>query len=146
MIPPPTELSLHGARRAAALIAAADALLLTTGAVMGVDSGLPDFRGPEGFWRAYPELGRAGIDFITAASPATFHRDPHLAWGFYSHRLALYRRTLPHAGYDLLRRWGQAKPHGAGSNGQKVMVLGEPRGCMGQRVGRSQVIAGVWCK
>ena len=27
---------------------------ITAGAGMGVDSGLPDFRGPEGFWRAYP--------------------------------------------------------------------------------------------
>lgn len=34
----------------------------------------------------------------------------------------------------------------AGFHGQKVTVPGEPRGCMGQRVGRSQVIAGVWCK
>jgi len=32
----------------------ADALLITAGAGMGVDSGLPDFRGKEGFWRAYP--------------------------------------------------------------------------------------------
>lgn len=112
MIQPPTELSLQAARRAAALITAADALLLANGAGMGVDSGLPDFRGPEGFWRAYPALGRAGIDFTMAASPATFHGDPQLAWGFYGHRLALYRRTPPHAGYDILRRWGQAKPHG----------------------------------
>jgi NAD-dependent SIR2 family protein deacetylase len=112
VIPPQTELQLNAALRAATLITQADALLLATGAGMGVDSGLPDFRGPEGFWRAYPALGRAGIDFTTVASPATFHRDPHLAWGFYGHRLALYRRTPPHAGYAILRRWGQAKPHG----------------------------------
>jgi NAD-dependent SIR2 family protein deacetylase len=30
---------------------------------MGVDSGLPDFRGTEGFWRAYPALGTAEIRF-----------------------------------------------------------------------------------
>ena len=29
-------------------------LLIGAGAGMGVDSGLPDFRGKEGFWRAYP--------------------------------------------------------------------------------------------
>lgn len=40
--------------RAARLIAEADAVLITAGAGMGVDSGLPDFRGSEGFWRAYP--------------------------------------------------------------------------------------------
>ena len=38
----------------------ADVVLVATGAGMGVDSGLPDFRGRDGFWRAYPALGRAG--------------------------------------------------------------------------------------
>jgi NAD-dependent SIR2 family protein deacetylase len=33
----------------------ADGLLITAGAGMDVDSGLPDFRGT-GFWRAYPAL------------------------------------------------------------------------------------------
>ncbi|HQN18542.1 MAG TPA: Sir2 family NAD-dependent protein deacetylase, partial [Syntrophobacteraceae bacterium] len=32
----------------------ADAVLITAGAGMGVDSGLPDFRGNQGFWNAYP--------------------------------------------------------------------------------------------
>ena len=94
-------------RRAAQVLRSADALLIGAGAGMGVDSGLPDFRGPEGFWRAYPALGRAGIDFYSAASPASFRRDPALAWGFYGHRLALYRATVPHAGFRLLDAWGR---------------------------------------
>ncbi|HVR51187.1 MAG TPA: Sir2 family NAD-dependent protein deacetylase [Pseudorhodoferax sp.] len=98
--------------RAAACIAEADALLVASGAGMGVDSGLPDFRGRQGFWRAYPALGRAGIDFHAAASPAAFRRDPVQAWGFYGHRLALYRRTRPHAGFALLQDWGQRMPGG----------------------------------
>ena len=98
--------------RAAACIAQADALLVAAGAGMGVDSGLPDFRGPEGFWRAYPALGRAGIDFYSAASPASFRRDPALAWGFYGHRLALYRATAPHAGFALLEGWGRRMRQG----------------------------------
>ncbi|MDR7268772.1 NAD-dependent SIR2 family protein deacetylase [Pelomonas saccharophila] len=98
--------------QAAALIAQADALIIAAGAGMGVDSGLPDFRGREGFWRAYPALGRAGLDFTTVASPRTFERDPRLAWGFYGHRLALYRRTVPHEGFALLRTWGERMPQG----------------------------------
>ena len=39
---------------AAEAVRCADALLIGAGAGMGVDSGLPDFRGPEGFWKAYP--------------------------------------------------------------------------------------------
>lgn len=98
---------------AAALVGQADGLVITAGAGMGVDSGLPDFRGRDGFWRAYPALGRAGLDFASVASPATFARDPHLAWGFYGHRLALYRRTRPHEGFALLRHWAAERLHGA---------------------------------
>lgn len=98
--------------RAAQLIQQADALIVTAGAGMGVDSGLPDFRSNNGFWRAYPALGQLGISFSEAASPATFERDPHLAWGFYGHRLQLYRNTQPHAGFGLLQDWGATRLHG----------------------------------
>ena len=97
---------------AADLIAGADALLICAGAGMGVDSGLPDFRGDEGFWRAYPPYARLGLSFVEVADPVHFAGDPELAWGFYGHRLELYRRTTPHAGFAILRDWGSAKPGG----------------------------------
>lgn len=100
-------------QRAAAALRATDALLITAGAGMGVDSGLPDFRGPEGFWRAYPALGRRGLSFESMAQPRWFSEDPHLAWAFYGHRLHLYRKTKPHPGFDLLRHL--ASTHSAGS-------------------------------
>lgn len=100
-------------RRAADILAAADALIIAAGAGIGVDSGLPDFRGNEGFWRAYPALAASGLAFTEVASPRTFERDPALAWGFYGHRLALYRATRPHAGFGILRIWGGRKAHGA---------------------------------
>lgn len=101
------------AARAAELIAQADGLVIAAGAGIGVDSGLPDFRGNEGFWKAYPALGRARMEFTSKASPRTFHDDPALAWGFYGHRLALYRKTVPHEGFALLREWGAAMEHGS---------------------------------
>ncbi len=100
-------------QRAAALIAQADGLLVTAGAGMGVDSGLPDFRGNAGFWTAYPALGKRRMSFAEAASPQTFIDDPRLAWGFYGHRLALYRSTTPHAGFSILQNWAQSMQHGA---------------------------------
>jgi NAD-dependent SIR2 family protein deacetylase len=72
---------------------------------MGVDSGLPDFRGPEGFWRAYPPYRDLGLRFEEIADPVHFATDPELAWGFYGHRLQLYRRTVPHDGFGVLREW-----------------------------------------
>jgi NAD-dependent SIR2 family protein deacetylase len=100
------ERSDEAIQRAADVVSDAQALLVTAGAGMGVDSGLPDFRGNQGFWKAYPALGQRGLSFAEVASPFTFETDPALAWGFYGHRLQLYRRTVPHAGFDILKRWG----------------------------------------
>ena len=92
--------------RAAEMIAGADAVLVCAGAGMGVDSGLPDFRGTEGFWRAYPPYERLGLKFEEIADPVHFADDPALAWGFYGHRLGLYRATVPHEGFAILHSWG----------------------------------------
>lgn len=100
-------------QKAAEIIAAADALVIAAGAGLGVDSGLPDFRGNEGFWKAYPALARANLNFMEVADPRTFERDPALAWGFYGHRLDLYRRTTPHAGFGILRGWSERMALGA---------------------------------
>ena len=99
-------------REAADIIAGAEALLVAAGAGMGVDSGLPDFRGSQGFWNAYPPYRRLGLDFYDLANPQWFVSDPFLAWGFYGHRLGLYRRTAPHAGFARLRLWAAGKPGG----------------------------------
>jgi len=84
------------------LIEEADAVLITAGAGIGVDSGLPDFRGNEGFWRAYPAIKELGISFEEMANPKWFDTNPPLAWAFYGHRLNLYRRTAPHIGFKML--------------------------------------------
>jgi NAD-dependent SIR2 family protein deacetylase len=99
--------------RAAALLTQADGLVIAAGAGMGVDSGLPDFRGNAGFWRAYPALAEARIDLEEIACPAAFRHSPQLAWGFYGHRLNLYRHTVPHAGFAILRELAARRAHGA---------------------------------
>lgn len=107
-------LSPHAAKfqHAADVINEADALIITAGAGMGVDSGLPDFRGTEGFWQAYPALGKARLHFQDIANSSAFRAHPHLAWGFYGHRLNLYRRTVPHEGFAILQRIGESMPEG----------------------------------
>jgi NAD-dependent SIR2 family protein deacetylase len=100
-------------QQAAEAVAAADALLIGAGAGMGVDSGLPDFRGTQGFWRAYPPYAKLGLSFSELANPQWFESDPALAWGFYGHRLNLYRATQPHAGFQILQSWARPRKHGA---------------------------------
>lgn len=96
--------------QAAHAIAEADALLIGAGAGLGVDSGLPDFRGNDGFWKAYPPF--RGMSFASVSNPIWFRDDPAQAWGFFGHRLNLYRDTPPHAGFQILRRWAESRPSG----------------------------------
>ena len=63
-------------QRAAEAVREAEVFIITAGAGMGVDSGLPDFRGDRGFWNAYPPYARLGISFTEAANPDHFERDP----------------------------------------------------------------------
>jgi len=87
----------------------ANSIIITAGAGMGVDSGLPDFRGNEGFWRAYPAIRHLGYSFVDMANPRWFREDPALAWAFYGHRLNLYRKTKPHRGFYILKELADSK-------------------------------------
>ena len=90
---------------AAAIIREAEAFVITAGAGMGVDSGLPDFRGDLGFWKAYPVYARRELSFAECATPEYFTIDPHFAWGFFGHCTSLYRETIPHHGFHLIKKW-----------------------------------------
>jgi len=76
----------------------ADGILLLTGAGMGVDGGIPDFRGKTGLWTE-----DKGI-FLKYATGNAFHDYPVEAWNFYISRFLNYKRMQPHRGYyDLLK-------------------------------------------
>lgn len=91
--------------KAAEAVRTAKAMVVMAGAGAGVDSGLPDFRGDQGFWNAYPMYEKLGINFVSAANPRNFEGDPAFGWGFYGHRTNLYRETEPHRGYYMLQDW-----------------------------------------
>ena len=99
--------------QAADWIRSAPSMVIAAGAGIGIDSGMPDFRGENGFWRAYPALGAKGMHFEDIASPRAFDKRPTTAWGFYGHRLRLYRATEPHAGFGLLKQWSRRMGQGA---------------------------------
>lgn len=99
-------------QKAKQLLEECDAIFITAGAGMGVDSGLPDFRGVEGFWNAYPKAKELGLRFEQMANPEWFESDPHLAWAFYGHRLHLYRDTIPHIGFQKLLELSNTKKYG----------------------------------
>lgn len=97
--------------KAAELIRSSDYLLITAGAGLGVDSGLPDFRSPQGFWKAYPPISKLGLTFSETSNPQWFHKDPSFIWAFFGHRHQLYTSTTPHQGFSILKSWCQSKDY-----------------------------------
>lgn len=85
---------------------------------MGVDSGMPDFRGDDvfilfneyllelfyhyqGFWKIFKPFSMK-FSFTDCANPSFLHSHPKSFWGFYGYRLNLYRNTTPHLGFKHL--------------------------------------------
>lgn len=109
LAPPPadarpfTRLQEMAIEKAARAIREASALVIATGAGMGVDSGLPDFRGNDGLWTARDDKADFGLEMIRLMSPHGLVADSARAWGFYAELMALCERARPHAGFMALR-------------------------------------------
>lgn len=102
----------HLLEYAAHCINRSKAILFTAGAGIGVDSGLPAFRGKEGLWEAYPYFRKVNMTFSDAANPRFFHMDPHKFWFFYGHRYNIYRKTRPHDGFRHMLELGKRNMKG----------------------------------
>lgn len=70
-------------------------VLFLTGAGISAESGLPTFRGPEGYWR----VGSQNYRPEHMATAAMFAREPGAVWRWYLHRRAAYHRATPNAGH-----------------------------------------------
>ena len=78
-------------------------ILVVTGAGMGCDSNLPDYRSPGGFWNDYsPMFGKKRLSLYEMSKTDWFQSDPMSAWGFYAHRAKLYQAAVPHSGFYAL--------------------------------------------
>ena len=86
---------------AAEAILGADVLLLATGAGWSADSGLAVYRDIAKI-EAYAERD---LDYRDMCKPAWLAEAPELFWGFWGSCFNDYRRTNPHEGYGILRRW-----------------------------------------
>mmetsp|Transcript_66793 Transcript_66793/g.186363 ORF Transcript_66793/g.186363 Transcript_66793/m.186363 type:complete len:378 (-) Transcript_66793:105-1238(-) len=90
-----------GLARAAEAILGCDALLFTAGAGMGVDSGLPDFRGTTGLWSDRD----VAMTYEEMSNDKWFFEDPAFAWGVNYTQIEMYRTTAAHDGYATLLKW-----------------------------------------
>jgi NAD-dependent deacetylase len=73
-----------------------DRVLVVTGAGISAESGIPTFRGRDGYWRNF--------DPTKLATEAAFRNDPALVWQWYRERRDLIRRSQPNAAHQALVR------------------------------------------
>ncbi len=84
---------------AAAAEASPDApLLVLTGAGISAASGIPTFRGPEGYWR----VGSRNYRPEELATRAAFDAMPDEVWSWYLYRRGVCRRAAPNAAHEAL--------------------------------------------
>jgi NAD-dependent deacetylase len=74
-------------------------VLVLTGAGVSAESGIPTFRGKDGYWR--------NLDPAQLATPEAFARDPKLVWEWYRERRHRIRNAQPNAAHTAIRRLAQ---------------------------------------
>ena len=74
-------------------------LVVLTGAGISAESGIPTFRGPEGYWT----VGSREYRPEEMATFAMFSRFPEDVWQWYLYRLGVCRRAEPNAGHRAVK-------------------------------------------
>lgn len=75
-------------------------LLFLTGAGISAESGIPTFRGPEGYWR----VGSVNYRPQELATFQAFSRMPDVVWGWYLYRRGVCRHASPNAAHLAIVR------------------------------------------
>jgi NAD-dependent deacetylase len=71
-------------------------VLVITGAGISAESGIPTFRGKDGYWR--------NLDPAKLATPEAFARNPGLVWEWYRERRRRIREAKPNAAHEAITR------------------------------------------
>jgi NAD-dependent deacetylase len=71
-------------------------VLVITGAGVSAESGIPTFRGKDGYWR--------NLDPTKLATPEAFARDPNLVWDWYHERRQGIRKAQPNPAHQAIAK------------------------------------------
>lgn len=81
----------------------AEVLIISTGAGMGKDSGLPTFRNEDGLWGQIE--GEEGRSIFEISNPAYLKENPIKAWQLYALRMKMFAEHEPHKGFYIIQDW-----------------------------------------
>ncbi|HVZ75400.1 MAG TPA: Sir2 family NAD-dependent protein deacetylase [Polyangia bacterium] len=99
--------SLIAPELARAILASSGPIVFLTGAGVSAESGVPTFRGPEGYWR----VGSRNYQATDLATAEAFARMPDEVWRWYLYRRGVCRAAEPNAAHLALveaeRRFGE---------------------------------------
>ena len=98
-------------------------IVFVTGAGISQESGIPTFRGKDGYWRKYDPMKLATID--------AFHKDPKLVWEWYEDRRKNIHSAIPNLGHEAIAELEKYC---------KVVVLTQNIDGLHQRAGSSKVL------
>lgn len=73
-------------------------VLFLTGAGISAESGIPTFRGPEGYWTC----GSASYEPMSLATQAAFRSKPDTVWAFYLYRRSVCLAAKPNVAHTSL--------------------------------------------
>ena len=74
-------------------------VFIITGAGVSAESGIPTFRGKDGYWR--------NLDPAKLATPEAFAKDPGLVWQWYRERRERIRAAQPNAAHKAIAKLAQ---------------------------------------
>src|SRR5881275_2846802 len=74
-------------------------VLVITGAGVSAESGIPTFRGKDGYWR--------NLDPAKLATPEAFAKNPNLVWEWYRERRRRIRSAQPNAAHQAIAKLAQ---------------------------------------
>lgn len=96
---------LRAVRRAAELLRDARRVLISTGAGMSAECGIPTYRDKGGLWRRFEPFASRGLSPAEIAHVPALRAQPERAWAFHEWMRRAIARAEPHDGYAVVTRW-----------------------------------------
>jgi NAD-dependent SIR2 family protein deacetylase len=90
---------------AAQALAQANRVVISTGAGMSADSGIPTYRDRNGRWRDFLPFSQVGLTPSDFAHPPGYRERPQHAWAFAEYLRRSMAQAPVHQGYDVLTEW-----------------------------------------